>query len=156
MTIEYQLSISTDLKPENVVILSLDLIGVDYEVHDLIKSQKIILTTQDGILINAQYASKSWRQLLKEELNGLDANINVNFRLDKFKNREIQIKFLAIFTAHILNRVEGDCVFLSNHEIIILMRNSGEVSVNESLETWKLEYFNLLNQTFNSKKFNVL
>lgn len=156
MALEYTLYIVTELKPQELVELIFESMELKYEIECSTESDIITFTTESGFLTYAKYASQFQRLLIKEELDIIEPSVHILFRLDKFQERAIVKKKLILFVKAILKETQGDCVFLFNHENVLLIRDSGEISINQNSGFWTSEYLELLNEPFEMKQFDSI
>jgi hypothetical protein len=134
MALEYALYMETDLGPEQALLV---LFEGDARIDKSGESTKtdVFMTSGPGFQTYAFETSFERRSFLKDEL-GVDPSLTILFRVDKFQNREDQIRVILDATIRMLQQTHGNVILLANGEIVWLLRKSGKLILNRRTNLW--------------------
>ena len=154
MALDYSLLLQTDLHPKQALELMFTGIGVDARIKKL-KRRVFISTDASGLIISAYRFKANEPRFIAEDL-GIEVSMSIGFRLDIFKDREIQKKRLLQATIELLRQVEGDAALLFNGEVIWLLRKAGELIRNSNTDLWRPEFLDLVTLPYQMKDLPTL
>lgn len=129
MSIEYQLDISTDQVPQQVL-------ETLYRHGGFAWSEDRTFLQAAGVQLTAISCGRSWRVIMQESFF-FAPDVEVRFRLDKDLEERLRgydIMLTAVMT--LLQGGAGDAVLLFNDETILLERFGGHLALNLDWQTW--------------------
>ncbi|MFE1748096.1 SitI3 family protein [Coleofasciculus sp. H7-2] len=130
MSLDYDLSIATDLKP----IQALHIVSKGFDLEwDSASSNPCLFGS--GILVGA-HPQLDIRQSVIEEAFGFRPTIDVWFQINSNVNYEGGKHTLLWVTIELLRQISGDAVLLFNGESIIFQRLAGQLLLNEDWHDW--------------------
>jgi hypothetical protein len=96
-----------------------------------------------GLYISILVPSGLSRQIIEEEFNFVPT-LELDFRLDKFKDTDLAVRRILAGVAELLRATEADLSLLFNGEIVILTRIAGNLELYDSPEFWDAERLALM------------
>ena len=130
MAIEYFMYVNTASEPEVLV----STIQVALSAISSLPTAESSGMIRSALLIVGNTHDERGREIIREEY-GLDSQVVLYFRLDKFRMSEATDSLLFA-VRFVLEQVNGDLILLYNGDREVLTRVAGVVSLNSEFALW--------------------
>ncbi|SEM24180.1 hypothetical protein SAMN05444354_113153 [Stigmatella aurantiaca] len=154
MSLDYNFSIATGLRPQQVLRIALDELGLKPETV-LLAEGVFKETAGPGFTVSAGPMSPLARTILEEELK-LSPSVDLQFWVDKGEQRHEALTAILRSVLAVLHHVPGDAVLLFIGETVHLLRRDGQLYLNGRTGLWRPERLKRVNMPYTLKDFPVL
>jgi hypothetical protein len=128
MALEFDLSISTQLEPAQVLQILSEQLDLNLDSGQI---------KGDGVVIGA-ISKTALGQSVIEEGFGFKPTISVRFRIASTDNYEQGVLTILKATIVLMSTLKGDSVLLFNGEEVVCQRIHGKLLINQNRSIWKM------------------